>query len=203
MGSTPIYSIPFADPTDLVRDWPALSEDVAEAVEAAVAGVPVLAGIGSNVVQAVKTDTFTTSSTSFVPVTGLNVTITPSSVSSKILLIAQVSTGSGADTFQIPAVRISGGNATSYFPSSSGSRTALVNGAYQTQRSSDNDAKAGDLKSSTVVYLDSPESTSPVTYTVEMRTPNSTVAINRTVEDLNDAASVRSVSSITAIEVSA
>ena len=38
------------------------------------------------VVQAVKTDTFTTSSTSFVDITGLSVTITPSSSSSKILV---------------------------------------------------------------------------------------------------------------------
>ena len=41
MGSTPIYSIPFADPTDLVRDWPALSEDVALAIEAALENIPV------------------------------------------------------------------------------------------------------------------------------------------------------------------
>ena len=38
------------------------------------------------VVQAVKTDRFTTSSTSFVDITGLSVTITPSSSSSKILV---------------------------------------------------------------------------------------------------------------------
>ena len=42
MGSTPIYSIPFADPTDLVRDWPALSEDVALAIEAALENIPVV-----------------------------------------------------------------------------------------------------------------------------------------------------------------
>ena len=41
MGSTPIFSIPFADPTDLVRDWPALSEDVALAIEAALEDISV------------------------------------------------------------------------------------------------------------------------------------------------------------------
>ena len=41
MGSTPIHSIPFADPTDLVRDWPALSEDVALAIEAALEDISV------------------------------------------------------------------------------------------------------------------------------------------------------------------
>jgi hypothetical protein len=36
------YNIPFADPTDLVRDWPALSEDVALAIVAALENIPVL-----------------------------------------------------------------------------------------------------------------------------------------------------------------
>jgi hypothetical protein len=38
------------------------------------------AGIGSNVVQTVKTDTFTTTSTSYTTLTGLSATITPSKV---------------------------------------------------------------------------------------------------------------------------
>jgi hypothetical protein len=50
------YFIPFAAPADLVRDWPDLSEDVALAIASGLsaAGNP---GIGSNVVQTVKTDT--------------------------------------------------------------------------------------------------------------------------------------------------
>ena len=88
------WNIPFAEPSDLVRDWPALSEDVAEAVAAgltdldtAIDNIPVLAGIGSNVVQAVTTGSFTTSSTSYEDVTGLEVSITPSSDTSKVLVI--------------------------------------------------------------------------------------------------------------------
>ena len=41
MGVTPIHNIPFAEPTDLVRDWPALSEDVALAIEAALEDISV------------------------------------------------------------------------------------------------------------------------------------------------------------------
>jgi len=41
MGSTPIYNIPFAEPTDLVRSWPGISEQVALAVEAALENIPV------------------------------------------------------------------------------------------------------------------------------------------------------------------
>jgi len=41
VGVTPIYGIPFAEPTDLVRDWPDISEQVALAVEAALEDIPV------------------------------------------------------------------------------------------------------------------------------------------------------------------
>jgi hypothetical protein len=41
VGVTPIYNIPFAEPTNLVRDWPQLSEDVALAIEAALEDIPV------------------------------------------------------------------------------------------------------------------------------------------------------------------
>jgi len=36
------YFIPYAEPTDLVRDWPELSEDVALAIVAALENIPVL-----------------------------------------------------------------------------------------------------------------------------------------------------------------
>jgi hypothetical protein len=36
------YFIPFAEPTDLVRDWPELSEDVALAIVAALENIPVV-----------------------------------------------------------------------------------------------------------------------------------------------------------------
>jgi hypothetical protein len=58
MGSTPIYNIPFAEPSDLVRDWPALSEDVALAIEAALEGIPV---------KEKRVERFTTSGTWTVP----------------------------------------------------------------------------------------------------------------------------------------
>jgi hypothetical protein len=52
------WFIPFAEPSDLVRDWPALSSAVGTAVAAGLSAAG-NAGIGSNVVQTVKTDTFT------------------------------------------------------------------------------------------------------------------------------------------------
>ena len=45
------------------------------------------------VVSTTKTDTFTSTSTSMVDITGLSATITPSSTSSKILVMASVASG--------------------------------------------------------------------------------------------------------------
>ena len=55
-------------------------------------GVITAAGFGKvgQVLQTVKTDTFTSTSTSFTDITGLSVSITPSSTSSKILVMAHV-----------------------------------------------------------------------------------------------------------------
>ena len=164
MGSTPIYSIPFADPTDLVRDWPALSEDVAEAVEAAVAGVPVLAGIGSNVVHASKTAVQTTSSSTFVNVTDLDVTITPSSTSSKILVIATVMGGNGSNNFSHYAVFNVSRNTTQI------AQMTEISGA---------DVPSAQAFGSTISVLDDPNTTSAVTYRVRFRAKGGTAQINR------------------------
>jgi hypothetical protein len=65
-------------------------------VDGAVTSSDFAAGVGGKILQVVtaqKTDTFSTNSTSFVDVTGLSVSITPSSASSKILILASLSLG--------------------------------------------------------------------------------------------------------------
>jgi hypothetical protein len=89
------WFIPFAEPSDLVRDWPALSSAVGTAVAAGLTQANI--AIGPNVVSTLKNDTFSTSSTSFVAVTGLAASITPSSTSSKVLVIVTLN-GIGVST---------------------------------------------------------------------------------------------------------
>jgi hypothetical protein len=43
-GTTPIYGFPYPEPTDLVADYPALGQQLAEDIEAALPGVPGLIG---------------------------------------------------------------------------------------------------------------------------------------------------------------
>lgn len=93
-----IDSSALSDADALVYDASA-GEWVAEPVDlSAVTGVlpgsALPAGATKQVVQTVKTDTFSTTSLTHVDVTGLSVTITPSSTSSKILVIVDFFDGS-------------------------------------------------------------------------------------------------------------
>jgi hypothetical protein len=201
MGVTPIYNIPFAEPTDLVRDWPGLSEDVAEAVEAAIAGVPVLAGIGSNVVQTVKTDVFSTTSATFANVTGLTATITPSSATAKVLVIAQVIYGISDDDTDAGHLRLDGGGADTFVGDAASSRVRTIVSVRNTPTTF---RVSGTTLEATFVYLSSPASASPVTYAVQARRGSSgTFYVNRSGADADNDTFGRGASSITVIEVAA
>jgi hypothetical protein len=192
------WNIPYVEPTDIPRGYPQDSEDLALAVAAGLSAAG-NAGIGANVVQAVKLDAFSTTSTSYTTVTGLSATITPSTATAKVLVIAQVSlayfsTGNDQGVF----LRISGGNAGTYIGDAAGSREQAA--AYVTSRAELN----GVAFQQTVVFLDSPASASPVTYGVDVkRASASEVRINLSQTDSNNTNFGRTVSSITVIEVAA
>jgi hypothetical protein len=157
------------------------------------------AGIGSNVVQAALTSRFTLSSSSYTSVTGMAATITPSTATSKVLLIAQFSMSPSSPDSHGSA-RIVGGNASTYVGDTSGSR---ITGATAFRSNSTNFALSRTVLSSSIVYLDAPASASPVTYQLEMRVNTGLLAINGVGDDDNLAERVRTASSITAIEVAA
>jgi hypothetical protein len=190
------WNIPYADPTDLVRDWPALSEDVAEAVAD---GLDVATlGLGKNVVQTVKTDTFTSSSTSYVTVTGLTASITPSSTSSKVLIIVQLSV-SGARLNNAQSFKVTRGGTDIYRGDAAGSRTRSVFSPASAVDSSAN------LESYSMVFLDSPGVATSTTYQVEATAQGSSalLCVNRSETDTDQALIGRGASSITLIEVAA
>jgi hypothetical protein len=97
------WNLPYPSPSDLVRDAPQAFEDLAEAVADGLddAGSE---GIGPNVVQVFKDDAFTTATTgSWVDVTGVAASITPSSATSKVLVI--ISTNISLSGSALGAVR--------------------------------------------------------------------------------------------------
>tara|TARA_B100001989_G_scaffold249644_1_gene225298 strand:+ start:67 stop:600 length:534 start_codon:yes stop_codon:yes gene_type:complete len=110
------------------------------------------------VVQTVKTDAFSTTSTSFVDITGLSVDITPSSTNSKILVTATI------DAF---AQRTNSYNSMSLVLLFKDS-TALIGGHMRGRI--DNSDTANYFNSGghvSLKYLDSPSTTSQLTYKVK------------------------------------
>tara|TARA_R100000353_G_C6453577_1_gene181948 strand:+ start:191 stop:808 length:618 start_codon:yes stop_codon:yes gene_type:complete len=152
------------------------------------------------VVQTIKTDTFTTTGGStFTDVTGLTVTITPSSNSNKILIIPSISLA--ARSGQRHGYRIVRGSTAIGVGDSAGSRDQY------TQQEGNMQTDAG-IHSHSFLFLDSPATTSATTYKIQVRTEaNSSsynlVYINRSHADADNNTYGRSASSITALEVAA
>jgi len=147
------------------------------------------------VIQAVKTDTFTTTSSSFTTVTGLSASITPTNSSNKVLVIISV-TGSqqvGANDAYLGIFRNS-------------TQIALGDASSSRIRSTSQlmSANAGWSTNVAFSFVDSPATTSSVTYTVQARTnTGSNLYINRGDSDSDGAVGAgRTASSIIVMEIS-
>jgi hypothetical protein len=116
------------------------------------------------VVQTVKSDVFGTSSTTYTDVTGFNATITPSSASSKILVVVSGVAGmSGAISGGIRLLRdatpICVGNTLSGYTSSSGPNFYGGSG------------DGNNNETFSINFLDSPATTSSTTYKLQVYAP--------------------------------
>jgi hypothetical protein len=155
------------------------------------------AGVGGKVlqvVQTVKTDTFASSSSETpIDVTGLSVSITPSSSSNKILVLINISGGGvgGTNTAQFRLLR---GSTLIYAGDAAGSRER----GYGSFISVDQYTTG----TSSGMFLDSPSTTSSTTYKVTV-TSNNTVYINRTSHDQDTVLRQRGASTITVMEIAA
>jgi hypothetical protein len=144
------------------------------------------------VVSTTKTDTFSSTSTTFVDVTSLTATITPSSTSSKIYAVLSIGSidGDSARHHRFRVLRdltpVGVGNA-------DGSR--LQTGI--TVHNPD----ANRPLSGAWNFLDSPNSTSALVYKVQYTVHAGTGFLNRTSTDTNNTEYGRSVSSITLMEI--
>jgi hypothetical protein len=147
----------------------------------------------SQVVQTVKSDTFTMSSTTFTDITGLSVTITPSSSSSKILVLAHVNTV-GTTLTSSSGIRLVRGSTVIGVGDASGSRVSTSGGS--------NYGNYGvTITGDSIMFLDSPATTSATTYKIQIQAYASTAYVNRSQVDNNDPAYYRSISTITVMEV--
>lgn len=158
-----------------------------------------------NVVQAIKTSTFSTTSSTFVDVTGLSATITPTSNTSKILIFAHVNLGvtlpSSGD--HIGAVRLTGGNSGTYIGDAGGASQPRAAAAIT---SSTGFVPADTALPVTFFYLDSPATTSATTYKVQVAQNVQTggasaLFVNYGRNDANNVYMARSASNIVVMEI--
>ena len=149
------------------------------------------------VVSTTKSDTFSTTSTTTTDVTGLSVTITPKFTSSKILITGNVCWSQDLASPAYLAAFLIDRNGTSIsIADAAGSRARLTFGAQGIW------ATDGTLFSG-INFLDSPNSTSALTYKVQCRAESPrTIWVNRGSEPDGDSSITgRFVSTITVMEV--
>jgi hypothetical protein len=125
------------------------------------------------VVQATKVDAFTTTSGSYVDLTGLSLSITPESTSNKVLVMMNLGFVQ-VQPLGFPGITIDR-NGTEILVGTSGTSWNNLTSSYGPQDGST--ATVGTSISSAV--LDSPSSTSALTYKVQVKTSAQTLYVNR------------------------
>ena len=157
-------------------------------------------GVGGKTLQVLsttKTDTFVTTNTlaaGGAVVTGLSLTITPSSTSNKILILCTLSTDGSSNVTQAYAWLARGSTKIGAGANSESRIGVNARGYY-----GDNNVS----NTYTMSYLDSPSTTSAVTYNVYIATQGSgSVVVNRTINDTNNTGDgARTSSTITVMEI--
>ena len=158
-------------------------------------------GVGGGIIQVkstTKTDAFSDSSTNFVDVTGLSVSITPTRSDSKILVLCSVNLNSNKENFAyLKLVR----DSTDIFVGDAAGTRVRVSGMYYVGTSSGNE---GICETVSITHMDAPSTTSATTYKIQVQAySGGAVYVNRTHRDTNgDGYDGRFASSITVMEVS-
>ena len=148
------------------------------------------------VVSATKTDTFTTTSTSATDITGLSVSITPTSSSNKILVSYNIS-GAVEDSEYRAAILLVRDSTEIYIGDAASNRIRMSSFL---MHHTNHNYEMFDVSGT---HLDSPSSTSAVTYKVQTKILDAgrQVNINRSYGDADLDTRPRTASSITAMEV--
>ena len=151
------------------------------------------------VVQTVKTDTFTSTSTSYTDVTGMSVSITPSSSSNKVLVTASFNCAVDTDN-RWSIYQLVRGSTALFIGDTASSRS--VGSVAHVQESSTGTGQG--VFNLNIVFLDSPSTTSATTYKIQGKVQSgASFVINRSDNDTNADYGLRTASSITVQEVAA
>ncbi len=162
-------------------------------------------GVGGKilqVVQTVKSDITSTTSTSYGDISGMSVAITPSNASNKILVTANFS----AVATEVLNILLTRGDNTVIIQGDAaggvggGTQERVSVSIYAGGNSSGSAWYGGE--SNTIIKLDTPNTTNAVTYKLRWKTYNGTGYLNRNM-DMDNPYNVLPASTITAMEVAA
>ena len=161
------------------------------------------AGIGSNVVQAVKSNTQASSLASggFVAVVGMSASITPTANTSKVLVLVNMNLADSRNERNQSGFRIMRSTTAVGIGNAGGASQLRLTSAFSSATTSNIDRS-----NVTAFFLDSPGTAAAVTYTVELANTDGntrTVFVNRSQADNNSVAHPRTISTLTVIEVAA
>jgi len=183
-----------------VLDLPATSGTVLTSASQSIPKAALPTGSVLQVVQAIKSDTFTTTSSSYTDVTGLSVNITPTSASNKILVVASLTYGGGVNSYGF-AQLVRNGTPIGLGASDGASRTECT---FPLNIENTGSSQAKTMCGGMTV-LDSPATTSVVTYKVQVVSgyAGTICTINRSGDNINDTFSGLGSSTITVMEIAA
>ncbi|MBI5493595.1 MAG: hypothetical protein HY904_01130 [Deltaproteobacteria bacterium] len=159
-------------------------------------GTLAVGSVPMNVVSREYTDVFSTTSTTFVDVTNFSATITPSSTSSRVLVMANVTAGMGGAIGG--SYRVLRESTPIAVPPGVSGYTPVTGATFY---GGSNDANNNETSSA--IYLDSPGTTAPVTYKVQVYSPQAGwLRVNAMGSDAaNQGWSMRARSSLTLMEI--
>jgi len=184
----------------LIQDGVVTAADLASTLDLTGKTVTLPAGVGGKVLQVLsttKTDTFSLSGSTgnFSDITGLSVSITPSSASNKILIIAHSNISSAPGNRA--GLRIVRDSTAICIGDANASRTRSTIGGQATGTSSEVDGLAFN-------FLDSPNTTSSTTYKIQLCGENGTTYyVNEAASTSTTGDQYTSTSTITVMEIAA
>lgn len=195
----------------LVQDGVVTAADLASTLDLTGKTVTLPSGTGGKVLQVVQTvvtaaSFSTTPNTTWTQISPLNASITPSSTSSKILIMTDFAWGTGGP-YAAWGLKIVRGSTQIYVGDNEGGNRQYATFAMDDWADSVGDSTSVTQYRTNFVYLDSPSTTSSTTYGIQVRNgrgDGSSFYLNRSFSDNSaDAQTGRSASSVLLMEISA
>ena len=190
------WNIPFVEPTDLVRDYPAADEAQALAVAAGLSAAGGLVAVKSAIFTGVQSAS--TAAGAALDITDLSITHEVADASNRLIITATVGVSASSEDRGDTAMAVFDGSAYIGVGDADGPRTRVLAGGRTNSSADDN---ASQKLSGTFVHT---PGTGSKTYTLRLINSLSatrTLFVNRTSNDLNDPLGVRGISSLVIQEV--